>query len=550
MPATYSINVGTALEANRKPDIVSVLKDLPDNTQKLIKPRNVRDAFLSTWAASPFKQTINLVGIEYIGIDSGNPSNRDIKQKILLGKRSFANLDVMTGILLEANRPDIYIYNTKPDTYLTQSSTKMAILAGTDSSLHANSPYIESRVEGTLNHLEIRNPSIYKGPINIFSNTGRVAINGILFPTVAETISSASNGKILKYSGSYPNGYLRWSDISFDETTLGSENNATNIFGSPVNVNGHSLEFVQATSVPNSIGGIPSGFSFSSNSYYSPITATQQNWPLVEVLRKLIYPYTPPVLQLSATNILTGTTYAEANSVTNVALRYDLSIYPRNSDEYISNYYILTQQKFASTIQATQGTSYHTQVFEGLPGSTFSNTINFSVSSAGGVSGGQYTYTMAISDVIGTVIGGYPLVAPYNNFGWSYSTSATINFIKPIYYGFSNTLMSSGSFSIAAASSLTKAITPYPGPTASMNITTSGAGMLYFIYPSQNGIGGNPSLSALKKIKDPNGFVIHNSDAATASAFTYSTNVANGYHIYRTICQCSYSGSEIFEFIF
>ena len=31
MPATYSINVGTQLEAYRKTDIISVLKDIPDN---------------------------------------------------------------------------------------------------------------------------------------------------------------------------------------------------------------------------------------------------------------------------------------------------------------------------------------------------------------------------------------------------------------------------------------------------------------------------------------------------------------------------------------
>ena len=48
MPATYSINVGTQLEAYRKSDIISVLKDIPDNTHKLISPRDIRDAFLST----------------------------------------------------------------------------------------------------------------------------------------------------------------------------------------------------------------------------------------------------------------------------------------------------------------------------------------------------------------------------------------------------------------------------------------------------------------------------------------------------------------------
>ena len=78
MPVTYSISVGLPTEALRKSDINSVLLDIPDNTQKLISPKDVRDAFLSTWANSAFKQTKGLSSLEYIGVDSGNPENRDI----------------------------------------------------------------------------------------------------------------------------------------------------------------------------------------------------------------------------------------------------------------------------------------------------------------------------------------------------------------------------------------------------------------------------------------------------------------------------------------
>ena len=100
MPATYSINIGTEYEAYRLPDILSVLKNIPDNTHKLISPKDVRDAFLSTWANSPIKQTTTTTGVEYIGIDSGNPANRDIKQKIFLGKRNFGGSDVLNNTLL------------------------------------------------------------------------------------------------------------------------------------------------------------------------------------------------------------------------------------------------------------------------------------------------------------------------------------------------------------------------------------------------------------------------------------------------------------------
>ena len=111
MSATYSISVGGPTEASRKQDINSVLLDLPDNTQKLISPRDVRDAFVTTWATSAFKQTIGQGTVEYLGIDSGNPSNRDIKQKIFIGKRNYAGVDIMTNTLLNNTSNDIYIYN-------------------------------------------------------------------------------------------------------------------------------------------------------------------------------------------------------------------------------------------------------------------------------------------------------------------------------------------------------------------------------------------------------------------------------------------------------
>jgi hypothetical protein len=192
MPATYSINVGTPTEAFRKQNINSVLLDLPDNTQKLISPKDVRDAFLSAWATSAFKQTIGQANIEYLGIDSGDPSNRDIKQKIFIGKRNQGGLDLMNNSLLNNTNNDIYIYNTKLDSYATQS-TKVVILAGTNSILHTNAPYIESNSinSNTALDLNLVNPSLFSGPINVFSSTGRVAINGITFPTVAETSASA-----------------------------------------------------------------------------------------------------------------------------------------------------------------------------------------------------------------------------------------------------------------------------------------------------------------------------------------------------------------------
>ena len=570
MPATYSINVGTQLEAYRKPDIISVLKDIPDNTHKLISPKDIRDAFLSTWANSPFKQTKNTSGIEYIGLDSGNPSDRDIKQKIFLGKRSYANLDIMTDNLLRNNTADIYIYNTKPDAS-NQNSTKIAILAGTESSLHENAPYIESKVENGENHLEFRNPSLNPGPINLYSSFGRVAINGILFPTVSETNGNAGNGKVLKYSGSYPNGYLKWAPITFDETNIGATGLPTNIYGSPVKLNGYSLEFVDDSIVPSQIGGVPSGFSFSSNSYDSPITATQQNWPLSEVLRKVLYPYVAPTLSLSVTDKITGSTYGEAGQSMTASLNYLLTIYPRTSDEYVSNYYILTQENYGNTIGTTQATTYHGLSFSGLPGKTFSASIDFNISDPGNSAGGEYKFTMAYSNVPGTVIGGYPLSSSYNS-GWSYSTSAVIKFVKPTYYGFSGT-SSSASFKSdinylsgglptyvidyldPLQANLEKQISPFDID-SSYSLSVSGTGRLSFLYPRNNGIGGIMDESNLLTIKDPNGFVLYQKGSPTASVFypgtfdMISQAGASAYVLWESKSNCSYHGDGHFELTF
>lgn len=561
MPVTYSINVGTSLEAYRKPDIISVLKDIPDNTHKLISPKNVRDAFISTWASSPFKQTTNLAGIEYIGIDSGNPANRDIKQKILIGKRSFANLDIMTDSLLSNESADIYFYNTKPDSYLTQSSTKIAILAGTNSNLYQTAPYIESRVEGSSNILEIRNPSLNKGPISVYSASGRVAINGILFPTVSETSAptGAADGRILKYSGSYPNGYLKWTDLTYDMTNVGTPGLPTNIYGSPVRLNGYSLEFVDNSVVPSSIGGVPAGFSFSSKSFYNVSGATHQNWPLSEVLRKLIYPYVRPSLSLTVINNNPlssgyGTTYSKSGVAGSIAITYYLTIYPRTPDENVSNFLINSQSKWgtnfsqiAATVSLSPANTYSGLSFSGVPGKTFSNTFLISsVPSVNSDSGGRITYTMNLATVPGASVAGYPI----NIGGWSYSASASLNFIRPIYYGFSNNSNVGGDLLSPLESNLTELVRPYPGPTASMYLSINGSGYLYFAIPLFNGIGGNVTSASLKSIKDPNGFQIHSSTSMATSTFFATQSIPAAYCIFRSKNICSYTGDNNFEFIF
>ena len=556
MPATYSLNVGTITESFRKQDIFTVLQDLPDNTQKLISPKDVRDAFLTTWASSTFKVTTpnNQSNLEYIGIDSGNPNDRDIKKTILLGKRSYGNLDIMSDSLLQNNDADIFIYNTKPDAY-NQNSTKMAILSGTNSSLHIYSPYIESYATGSSVSLNIVNPSLAGGAINLFSSTGRVSINGIIFPTAQETGLSASNGRILRYTGTYPSGYFRWDDATLTLTSIGSPGITTSIFGNPVLVNGFSLEFVDDSIVPVTIGGVTQGSSFSNDSFSNSVTGTYSDWPLVEVLRKVLYPYIEPVLHLSVFNTITGATYAEVGTTMSVSVTFSVTTYARDSNEYIYQHLVREWQDPATN------SLYFSLTFSDIPGSVTYSSFTYS----------RYGATIS-SPEIQLAASNNPVFistasfAPFTDTGggFSFSTRKAISFIAPFAasfqsFTFSGASSSAGIRDLLVSNNIQKVIEPYSGGSQSIFISIVGGGYLYFAYPQSYGY--------LNYIKDPNGFIIHDVNSLTYSAFTYSMNTFttnamvstapiapytyyDSYLVYRSIATCSNSLFGSFELIF
>ena len=538
MPATFSINSGQLTESTRKPNIISVLNDIQDNTQKLISPRDVRDAFLSTWANSPFKVTTpnSLANYEYIGLDSSNPGNRDIKQKILLGKRSYGNLDVMSNFLL-GSETDIFLFNTKPDT-VTQSSTKIAILSGTNSNLYSLAPYIESYTDITESKtdLNVINPG-QNGSINLFSQTGRVSINDIVFPTVAETFGSASDGRILRYRGSYPTGYLKWEEPTITLNVIGTPGFPTNIYGSTVSLNGYSLEFIEPDDVPTTIGGVEMGSSFSNNSFYNG--TGYQNWPLTEVLKELLYPYTPPVLELSIVNNATGTIYAEVGKTASAVLTYKLTTYQRNLSEKIFNYRVVPQ------------TSYVNLELSGVPGTFVGATISVATYSA---TTATKNYNLNVRDT--TLI------------TFSYSATASLKFVYPVWYGFTSSLITNPFTLGQITPFLNKAIIPYPGPSNSVTLPFNGEGYLYFIHRNDfvwvPPI--DPQYSGLQQIIDTNGYIIHNRLSPLYSAFTSSVinhptipgvgGYPTSFIVWRTKYLCSYpgpsggNGTGDFKFIF
>ncbi len=525
MSVTYSINIGQITESSSKKTINQVLSKIPDNFQKLINPKDIRDAILTNWANSVFK-IIEQGQFKYIGLDTGDPNNIDLKNKILIGKRRFSGIEVMNQTLLSSDS-DIFFYNTKPDN-LNQDSTKITILAGNNLISFNNSPYIEAK-KLIDNKVELNINSITD--LNITSESGNVSINNVKFPTIQDN-QNLINNKVLKYNGQYPNGQLIWSDLEFSEVNIGSTNSNTNLEGD-VTINGYPLEFIEDMLVPSDIGGITQGFSFSENSFNS------QNWPLSEVIRKMIYPYIEPKLELSVINTLTNSSLAEIGSTASLSISYSITSYAREENEYIRDFFL----KDNNNSVVVNGMS-----FSSLPGETLNATSSTSKNSLLDVE-----YTLFVSNNWDNLLN----LTYSNTFGFSYSVSKTIEYINPFVSKFNtNPFILSG---LDAKNGLkdilttgNKLISKFPGDGKSILIGATGSGYLYLSYPN--------SYGQAKKIKDPNGFIIHNSEQLDVSAFTYSTqlNISpsipldyyTNYIIYQTLLPCSYNGLGKFEIIF
>jgi hypothetical protein len=260
------------------------------------------------------------------------------------------------------------------------------------------------------------------------------------------------------------------------------------------------------------MGGVPIGFSFSSNSFTNTISGTQQNCPLTEVLRKVLYPYVAPVLSLSIDSIplnnVNGKLYAEVGTTPSITLTYSITTYARNETEKICSYKVTNTNIIGLS-------------FSGTPGSVKLGTI---VTSTFSSSATTKEWILNVSDS-----------GLLNSF--SYSATASIQFIKPIYYGFTSSIITSES----TLKLLNSLIEPYPGTGSSQSVISNynGEGYLYFATSTF------PTL--VKQIQDPNGYIIYDSDYPLFSSFTFS-NIGT-YLVWRTKNECGYPGGK-FKFIY
>jgi hypothetical protein len=475
MPATYSINNNTVYESLRVANVTDALYLLPDNTFKLISPKDVRDAVFSAWESSVFKQTTGSYSIEYIGLD------RDIKQKMYFGKKKIGGLDVLNNTILNYNfnDTDIFFYNNKPG--VTPSNTKISFLAGTESYLYQVAPYFNaySTTNSTIN-LDIVNQT---GDIILDSYTGRISINNVIFPTKLQT-AAASNGQILKYY----NGSLVWDDNTISLANIGNTSSVTNILGSPVQINGNDMELTDVNPIIATFGHIYTGQTFSQA-------------PVVEVVRQMLYPYLPPTCELMV-DIGNGFTYsqvAEKGSIT--------------SSAYVDVYWSITKKSdpvVSGTSIDITGYSFTPITIPGLTTSSGIATGNLHPSGAfnSSVSPFNQKYTLIIQDTGDT---NKPLSTTMSYIGGpnpsTVTASASIDFVFPFFYGMSsyNVNTINGSIDMPfVLPSLNKSVEKFVvNGTSSKSFMISGTNSyIYFCVPALSG------YATVSQILDNNGFDI------------------------------------------
>jgi hypothetical protein len=300
-------------ETNQLGDIINVLNILPDNTTKLISPKDVRDAVYTLWENTMFKPTsFSGSSVDYIGIDQyqlEDDNEVDWYPKVYFGKKQTGGQFIMNDDLLSQTDADFFFYNTKNNGVLSDYTTSIAILSGTGS-YYSNgtlkAPQIKSTPfsdeNGFYMDLNIRNTSYnmvglsgYGGNINIRSEKGYVSINDFFFPeskTITDNIDAYDGHVLTLVKGGDNRAYGVWrSPFSQSITSIITGDDFT-IQSPSITLDGYN--FIDSTIVATGIGGIRAGESFSNGV------------DVLDMLRRIVYTYVSP--QISSLLTLSNNT--------------------------------------------------------------------------------------------------------------------------------------------------------------------------------------------------------------------------------------------------
>jgi hypothetical protein len=526
MAYTYSISTGTTVESLSKTSITDVLSQLPDNTAKLITPRDVRDAIFSTWENSVIRFT-KLNSTDYIGIDRADVKDK----KIFLGKRQISGNDIMSSFLLNSDT-DIFLYNTKLDTNPSQNF-KISFLSGTQASLYVEAPYLASTyVTGANPHLslELVNPATY-GTINFQSgSSASLTINNLKFPStqyvsnLISTPASASQSDATSlFLAVRSGGNVELLTYQSAGNTLGSPGSTTSIFGLPVQVNGYDLEFTDLTPTVATFGGIEIGSTFS-------------NVPLVEMIRSMLYPYLPPLSTIQFNSVDAPLNLGFNNAVerrhttsTNTIVNFTYTLTKRSDDIIQTD--ILISNSTGAVPGAPTGLTLSGTGLQTLSVTTVATISSNNISTITGFN----PFTFSVTPTDGTQ---------------SFTASATLNFVYPYFYGFAAT---NSSVDATIITDVLPVINLNGGKRVDIKtnqtLALSGTGHLYFIYPQIYG--------TLSTILDGNNFIEYTH--GNFGTWTYSTNTLNSpnsywssaqYYVYRKNLPTTIPPSQNYKFNF
>lgn len=269
---SYIINPGSPTEAYKLNTLQDVMDGLPDNLEKLVSPHDLRNATFTIWENILLKETI-ISGLTYTGYNDF--PGQTISQKIYLGKKQRSGLDIMTDTLLNSDT-DLFFYNNKKDSNTSQN-TKISILAGTTVSNFSKAPYIEARqvISPSSIDLYIINPGASS---KIVIDSPTVNIKDLNYPSAI----SGSPNQLLRHNGA---GSGMWASPTV--SSIIAPGVTVSIVGSPVLVNGYSLEYTNSFPSQITVGGISVGTSFATISF-------------VDMFNKLFYPYLVPIVSLTA----------------------------------------------------------------------------------------------------------------------------------------------------------------------------------------------------------------------------------------------------------
>lgn len=506
--STFSINIGSATQSSgyelggTSSDLNNIiLYNLRDNASGIILPESIRDAVFSLNVSYPFKETTTTPGstISYIGIDTLNPSSRDIKgRKLFFGKRAYSGTysytdpqtkNIMDATLLGSDT-DIFFYNTKLDT-VSNELTKILLISGTGANDFQNSPLIQSQIVTGLTQNSPSLDFINTGGISVRSDYGTVSINDIHLPQVT---SSPSNLTTLMFSGlTGPTASTSWQQISFPSLSqiggfLGITGSPTNFFGTPVYMNDYPLEFTDSRRMPIDFNDLDMGSTFSSA-------------PLVEMLKRIIFPYLPPEGQVQIMGQYSGG-YAEVGTFPSPTIKW--TIKKRTNDTQITS----LQNMIPGAYPAITGVGE--QTVQGF-------STGIVISPIGATS---TEFKIIVSD--GTQSG---------------SASTTLTGIYPYFYGYSSlpTMTNVGLLSLNKELSFKN----------NKDLDLYGSGnYFYFIYDFNWG--------TLSTIFDNFGVTCSASFSATSSIFSSPTGLWAGknFYIYKWSSPPTFTNSTLYEFNF